>query len=304
MINLKQAIEKIKEICEDLEYEWFTYTHLQKFARLSRKRDKRQMKRVPVYNNKKVTLVIGLTLFLFFISLKTLSADMAVDGEIIPHAPEPTSVVLVGGGLLGMVVRFARKRFQEFKRGMDVLFSLLGLVVASPIICIAAVLVKLTSPGPILFKQERVGKGGRVFDVYKLRTMKVDAEKDTGPVWAQENDPRVTLAGRILRKMHIDEIPQLINVLKGEMSIVGPRPERPVFVIDLSRKIKDYNKRLNVKPGITGLAQVVHKYDETIEDVKKKIKLDLLYIKEMCVMTDLRIMARTIFVVLTGRGAR
>ena len=102
--------------------------------------------------------------------------------------------------------------------------------------------------------------------------MKLNAEKDTGPVWAQENDPRVTLVGRILRKMHIDEIPQLINVLKGEMSIVGPRPERPCFVIDLGRKIRDYNKRLQVKPGITGLAQVWHRYDETIEDVKKKIK--------------------------------
>jgi len=110
--------------------------------------------------------------------------------------------------------------------------------------------------------------------------------------------------GRLLRKTHVDEIPQLINVLRGEMAIVGPRPERPVFVSDLSRKIPDYEKRLKVKPGITGLAQVWHRYDETIEDVKKKIKYDLLYIKEMCVLTDLRIMARTILVVLTGKGAR
>jgi lipopolysaccharide/colanic/teichoic acid biosynthesis glycosyltransferase len=149
-----------------------------------------------------------------------------------------------------------------------------------------------------------VGKDGVTFDIYKLRTMRLDAEKYTGPVWAQENDPRITIVGKLLRKSHVDEIPQLVNVLRGEMSIVGPRPERPVFVADLSQKITDYNKRLNVKPGITGLAQVRHRYDETLEDVKKKIKLDLLYIKEMCVMTDLRIMARTILVVLTGKGAR
>ena len=158
--------------------------------------------------------------------------------------------------------------------------------------------------GKIQISIQKSNKDGLVFNMYKLRTMKVDAEKDTGPVWAQENDPRITLVGRVLRKMHIDEIPQLINVIKGEMSIVGPRPERPVFVIDLARKIRDYNKRLQVKPGITGLAQVRHKYDETIEDVKKKIKLDLLYIREMCVMTDLRIIARTLLVVLIGKGAR
>ncbi|MCX5692318.1 MAG: exopolysaccharide biosynthesis polyprenyl glycosylphosphotransferase [Candidatus Omnitrophica bacterium] len=252
---------------------------------------------------KSASVIAVIFLFLFFIGLKTLSADN-VDAKVIPHAPEPASMMLVGGGIVGMIVRFARKRFQEFKRGMDIVCSLLGLIVAAPLVALTAVIIKLTSRGPVFFKQERVGKNGTSFNIYKFRTMRADAEKYTGPVWAQENDPRVTLAGKILRRSHIDEIPQLINVLKGEMAIVGPRPERPCFVKELSGAITDYNKRLTVKPGITGLAQVWHRYDETIEDVKKKIKYDLLYIKEMCVLTDLRIMARTILVVLTGKGAR
>lgn len=220
------------------------------------------------------------------------------------RAPEPGTLLLVLGGIGGMLVRFARRSFERFKRWSDIMLSLIGILIASPLLVFAATLIKFSSSGPIVYRQFRVGKGGKKFRIYKLRTMRIDAEKYTGAVWAKENDPRITPVGRILRKTHIDEIPQLLNVLKGEMSIVGPRPERPEMVRDFKNLIADYEKRLLVKPGITGLAQVWHKYDETIEDVKQKVKYDLLYIRRMCLLTDLRILANTFIVVLTGKGAR
>ena len=134
--------------------------------------------------------------------------------------------------------------------------------------------------------------------------MKVDAEKDTGPVWAAANDNRITPVGGFLRKMHIDELPQLFNIVRGEMSLIGPRPERPVFVEKFKEEIPNYEQRLAVKPGITGLAQVWHRYDETIEDVKKKLRYDLLYIRRMCFWADFSILLRTVRVVVSGEGAR
>lgn len=220
------------------------------------------------------------------------------------HAPEPGSMLLVLSGLFGIIVRFAQRSFERFKRYTDLLLSVLGLTIASPILLLSAIMIKTTSKGPVIYKQERVGKGGAIFNIYKLRTMCVDAEKETGAVWAKKNDTRITPIGRILRKCHIDEIPQFFNVIKGQMSIVGPRPERPEMVRDLKILILDYEKRLQVKPGITGLAQVKHKYDETIADVKKKIKYDLLYIKKMCWLVEIRILAQTFVVALTGKGAR
>lgn len=218
--------------------------------------------------------------------------------------PEPGTMALISTGLAGWIVRFARKRFHEFKRVFDIMASAVGIVAASPIIALTALVIKIVSPGPVFFSQERVGLDGELFKIYKMRTMRIDAEKGTGPVWAQENDPRLIKFGKIIRKAHIDELPQLFNVLRGEMSIVGPRPERPVFVKSLSREISDYPKRINVRPGITGLAQVWHKYDETIQDVRKKVKYDLLYIREMCFMVDLRILMRTVLVSARGKGAR
>jgi len=244
--------------------------------------------------------VISVSLILLLVSFAY--AQTQSESHLI--APEPASIALVTSGVLGWVVRFARRRFLEFKRAFDLIVATIGLMIAAPIMAFAAVLIKIVSPGPVFFKQERVGLDGEIFDIYKMRTMKVDAEKETGAVWAKENDPRLIKFGKILRKTHIDELPQLFNVLSGNMSIVGPRPERPELVEKLKEAIPEYEKRLTVKPGITGLAQVWHKYDETIKDVKKKIKYDLLYIREMCLMVDLRILARTFVVVLTGKGAR
>ncbi|MDD5669893.1 MAG: sugar transferase, partial [Candidatus Omnitrophica bacterium] len=185
------------------------------------------------------------------------------------HAPEPSTMILFLSGIGGMVIRFARKSYGRFKRGTDVLLAVIGLALATPLLAFAAVLIKIDSAGPIVYRQNRVGKRGKIFRIYKLRSMRLDAEKGTGAVWAKKNDPRITKIGKFLRKSHIDEIPQLINVLRGEMSIVGPRPERQEMVRDLKELIHDYEARLQIKPGITGLAQVRHKYDETIEDVRK-----------------------------------
>jgi lipopolysaccharide/colanic/teichoic acid biosynthesis glycosyltransferase len=190
-------------------------------------------------------------------------------------APEPATILLFLSGITGALIRFARKSFRKCKRYLDLFLSILGMLITAPLVAYAAALIKLHSRGPVIYRQKRVGKNGTVFKIYKLRTMYVDAEKETGAIWAKTNDPRITPIGRILRKTHIDEIPQLFNVLKGEMSIVGPRPERPEMVRDLKKLITDYEKRLEVTPGITGLAQVWYKYDETIEDVKKKVKYDL-----------------------------
>ncbi len=220
------------------------------------------------------------------------------------RAPEPATIVLFGGGILGMIAGFIRSTYLALKRILDVCAAIAGILILSPLFLLTAILVKLTSRGPILFSQTRVGKDGQLFNIYKFRTMRVDAEKETGPVWAAANDSRLIPVGEFLRKAHIDELPQLFNILKGEMSLIGPRPERPVFVERFKSEITGYEKRLAVKPGITGLAQVWHKYDETIEDVKKKIKYDILYIKKFCLWTDLRILLRTVRVVFTGEGAR
>ena len=216
--------------------------------------------------------------------------------------PEPITMAVMGGGLTGLTIRFARRGFREIKRALDIVGASVLLVVLGPVILASAALVKLTSNGSAFFKQIRVGKDGRLFQIMKLRTMQADAEKTTGPVWARKRDSRITRLGSFLRKTHIDEFPQLINVLRGEMSLIGPRPERPFFVNRFRHEIPNYEQRLAVKPGITGLAQVRYKYDESLADVRNKLTYDLVYVKRMSWLMDARILLWT-FGTVNGRNA-
>ena len=165
-----------------------------------------------------------------------------------------------------------------------------------------AAAIKIDTPGPVVYSQERVGKDGKVFKMYKFRSMRADAEKDSGPVWAPQHDSRVTKVGRFLRNTRLDEIPQFINVLDGDMSLVGPRPERPFFVEKLSKEIPLYHRRLKVRPGITGWAQIKQGYDRSIEDVKSKVRYDLFYIENMSFRMDLKILLFTFYIMLMGKG--
>lgn len=191
---------------------------------------------------------------------------------------------------------------KKAKRLLDIVASFSILIITSPIMILTAIAIKLDSKGPVFFKQERSGLNGKEFLVYKFRSMVSDAEAKTGPVWSTKDDPRITRVGKLIRKVRIDELPQMINVLKGEMSLVGPRPERPYFVDMLSKEIPYYKRRLKVRPGVTGWAQVKHKYDESIEDVKMKLNYDLFYIENMSLRLDIKIIFRTVFVVLFGKG--
>jgi exopolysaccharide biosynthesis polyprenyl glycosylphosphotransferase len=182
--------------------------------------------------------------------------------------------------------------------------ALVGLVVSLPIMILTAIAVKLTSPGPVLYRQTRVGMNGVPFKLYKFRSMRVDAEAGTGAVWATKNDPRVTPIGGFIRKARIDELPQLLNVLKGEMALVGPRPERPEFVKSLTEIIPFYPQRLCVRPGITGWAQINHKYGDTVEDAIRKLEYDLFYIKNMSFSLDTYIIFHTVKAMLLSRGAQ
>ena len=194
--------------------------------------------------------------------------------------------------------------YDIFKRLFDLVGAVLLIVLTSPLMIAAIIAVKITSPGPIVFKQKRLTRGGKIFTLLKFRTMVSNAETGTGAVWAETNDPRVTKLGKFLRRTRIDELPQLFNVLAGDMSIIGPRPERPEFSEKLSKEFPSFNKRLEVKAGITGLAQVGSGYASCLSSYRKKLALDLLYIQNRCLMLDLKISLKTVLVIITGSGAR
>ncbi|MBV5341910.1 MAG: TIGR03013 family PEP-CTERM/XrtA system glycosyltransferase [Deltaproteobacteria bacterium] len=194
--------------------------------------------------------------------------------------------------------------FSISKRAIDIILAMTGLLVTLPFFPLIALAIKIDSRGPVFFRQKRVGNKEKPFILYKFRTMGQDAEKGTGAVWAEKNDPRITKLGRFFRGSRIDEIPQLINVLKGEMSFVGPRPERPEFVEKLKLVIPYYSKRHFIKPGLTGWAQVRYRYGSTVEDAVEKLRYDLYYIKNVCPALDTLIFFETIKVVLFGFGGR
>jgi exopolysaccharide biosynthesis polyprenyl glycosylphosphotransferase len=190
------------------------------------------------------------------------------------------------------------------RRLVSLTVSFICLVVTSPLLPLISLLIKLTSPGPVFYRQKRVGKNGSVFTCYKFRTMRTDAEADIGPSWAGDDDPRVTRVGRWLRRIRLDEIPQLWNVLRGDMGFIGPRPERPEFVEWLSHEIPYYHLRHIIRPGITGWAQVRYQYGASVAEAREKLKYDLYYIKHISLSLDLLILAESVKTILLGRGSR
>ena len=219
-----------------------------------------------------------------------------VSGKIMVKQLRPSWLIFGQG--------FRKNRFiQILKRVEDLSLAVVGLLLSSPLFIILSIAIKLTSPGPVFFRQERVGESGHIFTMYKFRSMQKDAEKISGPVWAQDQDPRITHIGRVIRKLRMDELPQMFNVIKGDMSFVGPRPERPIFVQMLREQIPYYDLRFSVKPGITGWAQVQYHYGGTLEGSKEKLQYELYYIKNMSLILDFITLLQTIKVVLFQKGS-
>lgn len=190
--------------------------------------------------------------------------------------------------------------YEIMKRGFDTIFCIIALLIAIPVILFFCIAIMIETPGGCFYFQKRIGKNMRYFTIYKLRSMYIDSEKD-GAVWAEKEDPRITKVGKIMRKTRIDELPQLINILKNDMSLVGPRPERPEFVMKFSKELPKYKNRFEVKSGLTGLAQVTGGYEHTPQE---KLEKDIYYIQNRSFWLDLLIILRTVAVVLTGKGAR
>lgn len=220
-----------------------------------------------------------------------------VTGKLFLEGINPSWIIFSDGFKVGHIQKV-------FKRGVDILCATIGIILTAPFLPLIALAIKLDSAGPIFYRQERVGEMEKIFHLYKLRTMRKDAESGTGAVWAQENDSRITRIGEVFRKYRIDELPQFYNILCGEMSMVGPRPERPEFVSKLKEAIPYYSGRHFVKPGVTGWAQVCYPYGASVEDAVEKLRYDLYYIKNITLVFDLMIILETIKVVLFRKGSR
>jgi sugar transferase (PEP-CTERM system associated) len=219
-----------------------------------------------------------------------------ITGRVSLNMLRPSWLIFTGRGRQKKLAGLARSAVHWF-------VALVGAILSLPIVIVTALLIKLESRGPIFYKQERVGKNGRTFVLAKFRSMRVDAEQD-GPVWASKSDSRTTRVGRVIRKIRVDEIPQFWNILKGEMSFVGPRPERPHFVAQLAEEIPFYEQRHLIAPGLTGWAQIKYPYGASIEDARQKLQYDLFYIKNHSLLLDAYIMFDTIKIILFGRGAQ
>lgn len=262
---------------------------------------------------------------------RTLEPGELVSGSYAPAATPldvprdvPREIAIVREPAVPVAPRdvVPRARSERLNRALNVLIAGLAVALLAPVLLLVALAVRLSSPGPVLYSQTRIGLdrrrrrwrpggaydrraidlGGAVFSIYKFRTMYVDAERRTGAVWATRGDPRVTPLGRVLRKARLDELPQLFNVLHGDMNIVGPRPERPSIFARLRQSISDYPLRQRVKPGITGWAQINQSYDTTLEDVRHKVGYDIEYLERQSLLYDLRIMVSTVPVMLFRRG--
>ncbi|MFQ5543992.1 MAG: TIGR03013 family XrtA/PEP-CTERM system glycosyltransferase [Nitrospiria bacterium] len=271
------------------------------FERLASFADRQQIKQVVVaMDDRRGQLPVKSLLQLRVQGIEVFEAVSfyeRVAGKLCVDWLKPSTLIFTEGFNRVNIMRVA-------KRLSDIVFSSIGLIISVPIFFVIPILIKTTSKGPVFYRQERVGENGKPFMVMKFRSMRQDAEAHSGPVWATEDDPRVTPLGKIMRLLRIDEIPQVINVLKGEMSFVGPRPERALFVEQLRENIPYYDLRFTVKPGLTGWAQVKYRYGATEQDALEKLQYDLYYIKHLSPLFDLTIVIDTVRVVLFGKGAR
>lgn len=237
------------------------------------------------------------------LELKTKGLEIVEGQSMFEKTAGRLSIDLLNPSALIFSTGFRRRvSVVALKRALDCLLSVCGLIALSPLALIVAILIKADSPGPVFYRQVRVGLHGRPYLIWKFRSMRQDAETD-GPRWAQANDPRISRIGKWLRKMRIDELPQLLNVIKGEMSLVGPRPERPLFVQELREKIPYYDIRHSVRPGITGWAQVKFRYGASQQDAHTKLQYDLYYVKNLSMPLDLKVLLHTVRVMVRGEGA-